>query len=751
VACPVNCAFSWLSPLASALVLTVLAPPTIAQILPDRTLPDATVITTDGSTLAITGGTVAGANLFHSFAAFSIPANITARFDLPANLALDDTSFILSRITGSEISQIDGTLSTSAPVNLVLINPNGISFGSTARLDFDGSFVASTADRLLFEDGSSFAINDPLPVLTVNVPIGAQFNGGSGAIRISGTGTIPEENETFTTIGVTGDGLEVSQGQLVSLLASEVILDGALLAAPQGSVIVAGVERGTVIRQPDGRIDFSGVEVPGDVRFDNSSAINTADPAGSGSIDVAGRNLFFVNGSTLFTRVIDQGFGQGITLTATETVFFSGRDPVTNSNSSIIAGSLSDGDGSDITISAGRVFLQDGGIISAGTGGGAGDAGDVTIVARESIEAVGVGPVLPTAILAVVGNNATGNGGEVTIEAPRVRLSDGAIISVGVIDGSRGGNVTVRADEITISGTGVTQIQTWISGIGAEVRSDNDQVIAAEADSTGGSVRLIADRVTLDNGAELTARSDSNSGDGAGNVEVTASRLILDHESTITTRASSGDRGNVLLKVGDLRVLNGSTIEASAAGQAIGGNIAIDANTLALLGSATIRADAEQNFAGRVSVQADGVFLDDTSVISATSALGAEFNGIVQLATPDIDSQTALVRLDSDFAPPTAEAVGDCDATDRGALYITGTSGLPERPGGDIVMRPAGWIPRTDQMLARAEASEGVAVQVLPEEAVAWRRDRGQLALVGEQSLELMPTACAAVATQAID
>jgi filamentous hemagglutinin family protein len=764
----VNCAFPWLSSFASALVLIALETSAIAQIVPDRTLPDATTITANGDTLAISGGTVSGANLFHSFDAFSLPANITARFDLPADLSVDATSFIINRITGSELSQIDGVLSTSAPIGLILINPNGISFGSTARLDFEGSFVATTADRLLFEDGSSFSINDPAPVLTVSVPIGAQFNGGNGAIRLSGTGTVPEENETFTTIGVTGDGLEVSQGQLVSLLASEVILDGALLAAPQGSVAVAGVERGTVIRQPDGRIDFSGIEVAGDVRFENSSAINTADPEGSGSIDVAGRNLLFLNGSTLFTRVIDRGTGQGINLTATETIAFRGQDPATNSSSSIIAGSLSDGDGSDIAISAARVFLQDGGIISAGTGGGAGDAGDVTIIASESVEAVGVGQVLPTAILAVVGNNATGDGGEVTIAAPRVRLSDGALISVGVIDNSQGGNVTVRADEIEISGTGVTEAGTWISGIGASVRSDNNLGLpAADQNGTGGSVTLTADRVLIDNGAELTARSDFNAGGGAGNVNVTASRLILDNGSTISTAASSGDRGNVLLNVGDLRVLNGSTIEASASGVAIGGSIAIDADTLALLETGTIRADAEQNFAGRVTVQADGVFLDDTSVISATSALGAEFNGVVQLATPEVDSQNALVRLDSDFAPPTATAVGHCNADDRGALYITGASGLPERPGEDIVMRPSGWMPSTDRTYTQtppvesaelaelAKLSDAASGRFAPNgairEAIAWRRDQHQIALIGEQSLELMPDACESVAAQAID
>ncbi|MCL6753184.1 filamentous hemagglutinin N-terminal domain-containing protein, partial [Nostoc sp. CCCryo 231-06] len=75
----------------------------IAQITPDSTLPVNTNVTQDGNTFNITGGTQAGANLFHSFQEFSVLTGNSAFFGNGT-----DIQNIITRVTGSSRSNIDG-------------------------------------------------------------------------------------------------------------------------------------------------------------------------------------------------------------------------------------------------------------------------------------------------------------------------------------------------------------------------------------------------------------------------------------------------------------------------------------------------------------------------------------------------------------------------------------------------------------------------------------------------------------------
>ena len=158
-------------------------------IAPDNTLPFNTLVNFNSTnqTYMITGGTQVGGNQFHSFQDFSVPTNNTAHFDTAPT-----TINAIGRVTGSNISNIDGILRTNGTTNLYLVNPNGITFGANAKLDIAGSFSASTANSIKFSDGSEFSATNPQapPLLNVNVPLGLQYGNSNAGATIVNQGNL---------------------------------------------------------------------------------------------------------------------------------------------------------------------------------------------------------------------------------------------------------------------------------------------------------------------------------------------------------------------------------------------------------------------------------------------------------------------------------------------------------------------------------------------------------------------------------
>ncbi|MBN3944945.1 MAG: filamentous hemagglutinin N-terminal domain-containing protein [Nostoc sp. NMS9] len=176
-----------------------------AQIIPDTTLGNESSRVTTGVNIKehgadlIEGGAQRGSSLFHSFAEFHVNNGQRVYFANPTGIAN-----IFSRVTGSNASNILGTLGVNGAANLFLLNPNGIIFGQNAQLDIQGSFLATTANSFKFPDGSEFSATNPQapPLLTMSVPVGVQY-GSQQTASITNQGNL-----------VTGKDLTLSAGNL---------------------------------------------------------------------------------------------------------------------------------------------------------------------------------------------------------------------------------------------------------------------------------------------------------------------------------------------------------------------------------------------------------------------------------------------------------------------------------------------------------------------------------------------------------
>ncbi|MGL6343246.1 MAG: filamentous hemagglutinin N-terminal domain-containing protein, partial [Waterburya sp.] len=154
-----------------------------AQITPDGSAP--TTVEQLEEIMRINGGEREGNNLFHSFDEFSIPPGMEAIFENAT-----DIENIFTRVTGNEVSNINGILTTQGDANFFFINPNGIVFGEGASLNVGGSFIASSAESIQFENGSEFSATNPeQPILDLTgFPTGLGVGSNPGAITVNGSG-----------------------------------------------------------------------------------------------------------------------------------------------------------------------------------------------------------------------------------------------------------------------------------------------------------------------------------------------------------------------------------------------------------------------------------------------------------------------------------------------------------------------------------------------------------------------------------
>lgn len=444
-----------------------------------------------------------------------------------------------------------------------------------------------------------------------------------------------------------------------------------------------------------------------------------------GTIQIAAGSLDVLN-SQIAASTFGIGNAGNVVIQVRDRAVFRGDD-------TIIASRVEDtgrGQGGNIQVIANAVEVLDDAALNASTLG-TGDSGNVTIEARDRI-LFDFSSVFSVA--RGITQDATGRGGDIQISGNQVEIRNQSIVSSSTSSAGDGGEVRIAANTLRVgsdaeisasarrgrgsagdvvievedsfvvdSGTVTSRVESESLGQGGDIRIRagvldliNNAFLDASTSGGGsaGSILINAKDQLSVNNSRIEVFSDSFS--NAGNITITTPTVKL-NRGTISAESATVDGGNINLNVGRLLLMRDGSLISATAGTAQtggnGGNITINAPEGFIVGvkseNSDITANAFTGSGGRVNITAQGVFglefrprPTEFSDITASSTFGGD--GVVTLNTLNADPNRGLVQLPQSLIDTNRILANGCIVRDRlsgGIFLITGTGGLPIRPG----------------------------------------------------------------------
>ena len=579
-----------------------------------------------------------------------------------------------------------------------MINPAGIVFGENARLDIGGSFLGSTAESLLFEDGFNYSAIDSeqAPLLSVSVPLGLQYGANPSPINVSGAN------------------LAVNSGKTLALAGGDITITNGNLTTEQGRVEIGSVNSpGLVSLTPtsDGfTLGYEGIENFGDISLNQNTVVEVSGE-GAGNINLQGRAINILDDSQLIANTSGAQDGGSIVIKASESVEFFGSaieslvlggatgrgadvrietDLLRIADEAVIylaTSSTSDtgsviikatdlimtdasgiytyiepdgtGNGGDINLEVEQLELRNASQIGSGVFG-AGNGSNIQVKAT-SIDASGetADGLFTSLILSIVIAGGTGDAGDISVETEDIGLREGAQIFTGTFGEGNAGNINIKANSIELIGDSPT------FGFNSSILASAIQAIpdvtvnAGQGDLRGasGNINIETGTLQIRDGGGISSSTESF-GDAANiniqatEVEVIGTNSSNENISIITTSSfSSGNGGDIELNVERLSVQNGGQILANALDVGNAGNITVTANDVEVRGTSAdgtifsdINASSEgDGAAGLITITADDLMIADLGKITVSSTgLGNAGNLNVTADSIKLDNQGSL-------------------------------------------------------------------------------------------------------------
>ncbi|MCB2060738.1 MAG: filamentous hemagglutinin N-terminal domain-containing protein [Novosphingobium sp.] len=688
------------------------------------------VVSVAGTETTITGGTLSGGNLFHSFAQFQLAAGDIAQWVRGAPDAASIVN-VVNRVTGGDPSQIDGTLRVADMPGAAFwfLNPAGVMFGEGASIDVAGAAYFSTGQELRLADGLSFSTVTPDgSTFSAAAPEAFGFLGGQGDISITGAGPafastagelhlaaanvsidgvigssvldlialgdaaadVPLANPSLVTgsgrIGIGAQGLPTElQATRLALAAQEVAIRDTTLTSEfsqgldQAVVVRAGnlsIENSQLSLQNSGGSDSGGVTLEAETVSLSESSLETLalSEGDAGGFAILADQLSLVGASVSSTT---RGAGNaGLVSVAASTVAFSDGSLLASQ-----AGIGSSGKAGDVVITAGSLSI-DGSIVSSSTFG-EGDGGLVSVLAED----VGLSN---GAIVAAQAVQSTGNGGGVIIDAVSLVVDDSQI-GASTFTAGNAGAVNITAEELRLTDNAVllSTAEAGSSGDGSDILIEAGSLIvdggiissSTRGSGNSGTVSIVSDDMVLSAFAFLGSAADFGSTGNGGDILIDTGSLTIGGVSTVSSAtAGEGDAGDIGIRAGSVRLSEFSllTSDAFAGSSGDAGNITIETDDFLATGADITSGTAGSGDAGHVTVRPLGESgPEGSSIVLANLASISTFTGssgdagMVSVSADDI-SLSGFGQLISEADPGSTGKAGSV-LIEAGTLVVDGS------------------------------------------------------------------------------
>ncbi|HZM37012.1 MAG TPA: filamentous hemagglutinin N-terminal domain-containing protein [Burkholderiales bacterium] len=472
--------------------------------------------------------------------------------------------------------------------------------------------------------------------------------GGYGALN----GTIPKIDVAVTDdILLSNSSLDVSGKQVFDI-------DGNLVGGAGGAVVLRGAS----------------LTANGSVMFAGTSGISNGATLG---IDVEITNDVTLSGSLLFAFTEGAGNGGGVRISA-ESV----RLQEFNGISTVTAGA---GQAGDIGINAASVTLDTASITSETFGIGSG--GQITVNATDG------GSLLMSngsGISSV--SSSEGAGGSIVLTSPLITLDGLSFVLSQSFGTAAGGDLVVEAGDLTLTGGANLRSETggapggnifatangaaMISGEGSGIFSGGSGIEGAPA----GNISLEAQQLTLTSGGAI---QNGTILDRAGSISIAVTdSIVISDRGKILSQAFVNDVGDVTISAPTASlVMDTGLIQTSTIQQGDAGDINVNVATLSLMNGAQIvtsSAEAATGLGGDLTITANSVSISGSSPGEPVSVLSGN------------DPSSGLFSTASGSLDPLAKGGGQINVTTSlltisdGAKISAFTPGAG--PAGDITL-----------------------------------------------------------------